>query len=157
MSQTGTSFLHSSMSRTVQIFSVIAVLSDPVERVRNLRRLLERDILGRHDSARAVFGILQQLVYVGAHLRVCFGQNTLDHIRRHLLQHIRHIIGVNICQHLLQLVIGKALDQLLLAVLLHFNERVRRIILAQKPEGDQPLLVCKLVKNLRNIDRIDTV
>ena len=74
-----------------------------------------------------------------------------------ILQHIRHIIGVYVCQHLLQLVIGKALDQLLLAVLLHFNERVRRIILAQKPERDQPLLVCKLVKNLRNIDRIDTV
>ena len=114
----------------------------------------QRDILRRHDRSGGVFGIAQDLVDLLAHLGVGLGEDTLDHIGRHLVDEIRRIVDVKLVDDLVQLTVGKTADQQLLPFAVQLGKGLGRGLLGQQPEQHRHALLLEILEHAGNVRRL---
>ena len=138
----------------VEILTVLTVCTDPADGFHDRHVRAQPDILRRHNRPGAVLRIFQQSVDVLAVFRSDLAQHPAHNIGRHLLQHVNSVIRVHLRQDILDFLIGKIIQKLLLFLRLHLAEGVCRLILGQNPEQNDPLLIRKCRQNLRDIDRL---
>ena len=107
--------------------------ADALEGVCHRHVLLQGQELHVHDGAGAVLGIFQNFIDGLAHFRRGLVQNTDHHAGGHLLHDVHGVVQIQLVQHFLQLGVGKAVDQHLLALALQLHEYLRRRLLGQQP------------------------
>ena len=105
------------------------------------------DIFGGHDRAGGILRVAQDLVDLLAHIRLGLGQDALHDVRGHFLHDIDGVVDVKLVDDLLQLGIREALNQKLLRLRLHFDERFGGQLLRQKPEQKRQARLIEIVKN----------
>ena len=96
-------------------FLVHAVFSDGFHRIGHGHVRPQLHQLGGHHAAGRILGVLKQFVDHAAGRRVGLGQDTLDHVSRHLLDKVCRIVNEQVVHNSLQLFIGQAVDEVLLA------------------------------------------
>ena len=138
----------------VEVLAVLAIRADPANRLHNRHVRAQPDILRRHNRPGTVLRVFQKGIDILAVLRPDLAQHPADDIGRHLLQHVDGIVRVHFRQDVLDLLVGKVIQELLLFLRLHLAEGVCRLILGQDPEQNDPLFVRKCRQNLRDIDRL---
>ena len=112
-------------------------------------------ILDGHDAAGAVLGVFEDFVDHLAGVGVGTAQNPLDHVGRHFLNDVHGVVEVELVDNLLELVVGKAPDEQLLLVGLHFDKGLRRQLLGQQPKEQGQAVCGQLLKQGRNIGRVE--
>ena len=138
----------------VEILTVLTVCTDPADGFHDRHVRAQPDILRRHNRPGAVLRIFQQSVDILAVFRSDLAQHPAYDIRWHLLQHVNGVIRIHLRQDILDLLIGKIIQELLLLLRLHLTEGIGCLILGQNPEQNDSLLVRKCRQNLRDIDRL---
>ena len=110
-------------------FFVHAGAADAEDTLFHRHRGAQGDVFCGHHGASGVFGVTQELVDGFSRFRVSLGQNPTDHIGRHLLHQVYSIVQVQFVHHFLELAVGKALNQQLLGLRVHFHKGFRRLLL----------------------------
>ena len=133
---------------------VDAGLADLLEGLLHRHVRGEGDVLRGHDRACGVLRELQDLVDLAPSVRGDMHEDPAHDVCGHLLDDIRRIIDVQFVQDLLELRIREALDQELLVVGVHLDERVGRQCLGKQAEHDGKLIFRKLVENHSDVRRV---
>jgi len=94
---------------------------------------------------------LQKLIDQRPGFRLGVFQYPFDHIRRHLLQQIRRIIGHQIVDNIRRLSIGQCRDDRLLVFRLHIGKHIRCQILRQNPKYPEQLILVQFLQKRRHI------
>ena len=141
----------------VEILTVLAIRTDPADRLHDRHVRAQPDILSRHDRSGAVLRIFQQSVDVLAVFRSDLAQHPAHNIGRHLLQHVNSVIRVHLRQDILDFLIGKIIQEFLLLLRLHLAEGIGGLILGQNPEQDDPFLIRELRQDLRDVNRLHVI
>ena len=125
-----------------------------------VKRLLHRHILfkvyilGGHNTARAVVGISQKLIYHLALGRTRLTENTLCHGCGHFVDNVNRIVHKQLVHYLFKLGIAERLNKELLHIGVHFNENFRRKLFREYAENNGQFLFGNLLKYHRNVGRV---
>ena len=138
----------------VDRFLIDAGALDALGRLLHGHLRAERDELRRHDAAGAVLRIAQDLVDHPAHVGVGLPENALYDVCGHLLDEIDRVVHIQLVHDFLEFRVGKAADQQLLLLGLHFDERFRRQLLRQQPEEERQGELVRFFKNRRHVRRV---
>ena len=123
---------------------VHAVLADVVKGFPHGHAGAEIHKLDGHQRAGTLFGIGQHLVDGLAGITVHVFQDPLDHAGRHLFDHVHRVVQKHLFQHLGKLLVGKAQNELLLQIGIHFGKGVGSLLLGQQAEQTQQILVFQI-------------
>ena len=119
---------------------------------------MEVDVLGGHDGAGGILGIVKQLVNLGAGGGVGVAQDTADHVGGHVLDEVHGIVQVQLVQHLPQLLIAQGVDEPLLIVgVFQLGEHLGGDLLGQQTEDQNGLLRTQLVQKFGDVHLIHIV
>ena len=128
--------------------------ADTLKGVRHRHVLFQGQKLHVHDGACAVLGVFQNFVDGLAHLRRGLVQNTDHHAGGHLLHDVHRVVQIQLVQHFLQLRVGKAVDEHLLAFALQLHEHLCRRLLGQQPVQQRHDLGAGLLQDQGDIRRL---
>ena len=133
---------------------VHAGLPDALEGLLHRHGGPERNVLRRHDGSGGVLRIAQDFVDFFPHLRIRLRENALDYIGGHFLDQVRSVVHVKLAHDVPQLPVGKAPDQKLLPFRFQLGEGLCGKLLRKQPEQKRCALLILLLKNCRDIRRL---
>ena len=116
--------------------------------------LLEVDELHRHDAARAVVLVLQQVVDGGARFGLGLGEQALDDHGGHLFEQVGGIVGVEVVYQTSRFGIAHQLDEVLADFGRQVDEHVRGHVLGQYAEYLEQVLRLEVVEYGRDVDGV---
>ena len=128
--------------------------ADALEGVLHRHVLFQGQELHVHDGAGGVLRVLQNLVNGFSHFRRRLIQDSDHHAGGHLLHDVHGIVQIQLVQHLLQLGVGKAVDEHLLGVGLQLHEHLRRQLLGQQPVQQGHQLPAGLLQQQSDVGRL---
>ena len=108
--------------------------ADTGKRLVNRHVGTERDILRRHDGTGRIVRITEDLIDLLAHFRVCLCKYPFYDVCGHLLDQVNSVVDIELIHNFSQLIIGKALDQQLLKIRIHFHKRLCGEFFREEPE-----------------------
>ena len=119
---------------------VDGLFADLVEALAHDHRLVEGDALRRHQAARAVLRVFEDLVDLFARLAVRLQQDPLDDVRGHLLDQVDGIVHEQLIQHELELFIREGADQEFLLRAAHLDEGLGGELFGEQAKDDGDVL-----------------
>jgi len=128
--------------------------ADALEGVLHRHVLFQGQKLHVHNGSGGVLRVLEDLVDGLAHFRRGLVQDADHHAGGHFLHDVHGIVQIQLVQHLLQLGVGKAVDEHLLAVGLQLHEYLRRQLLGQQPVQQRHLFPAGLLQQQGDIRRL---
>ena len=96
---------------------------------------------------------MQDFVDGCARFGVSAGEDALDHVRRHLLDDVDDVVDEQLGHDAAQFRVGKAAQQPLLQIAVHFHEGLRRQLLRQQPEQKRDVAFLRAVQKQRDVLR----
>ena len=135
----------------VDCLTVQPHLTDMLNRLIHRQIFLQGDILHRHDASGGILRVPEKVIdcLSGVGLRVC--QYFIHNVRGHLFQKIHGIIRHQIIDYIRRFLIGKGINNHLLAVHLKVGKNIRRQILRENPVNLQQTLLIQLFHQCRNV------
>ena len=119
---------------------------------------MEVDVLGGHDGAGGVLGVVEELIDLSAGGGVRVAQDTADHVGGHVLNEVHGVVQVQLVQHLSQLLITQGVDESLLVVgVLQLGEHLGGYLLGQQAKDQDGLLRTQFVQKFGDVHLIHIV
>ena len=110
--------------------------------------------LGRHNAAGGIFRVFEQFVDHLAGVRLCLGQDTLDHAGRHFFHKVGGIVHAQLLHHALQLAVSQAADQRFLRFGAKFRKHIGRQVLRAQTEQHRHFFFGQVLKHGGKIRRV---
>ena len=133
---------------------VAADTADTLEGVLDGHVLFQGEKLHVHDGTGRVLGVFENFVDGFAHLGRGPVEDADHDACGHLLDDIDGVVEVQLVEHLLQLGVGKAVDEHLLAVTLQLDEHLGRRLLREQPVQQRHKLFTGFFQQQRDVRRL---